>query len=100
MAILYPTFAALDVRRTARAETMCRKRVQKLSSCEFADELVVMDVALELRIRIRCILHTRDSAVSPWAPSTYGPLPLPGGAGDIIYGGNNDARYVYLSQRG
>ena len=49
MSIFYLSYAALHVRRIARAETMCREWVHKLSSCEFADELVVMAVALELQ---------------------------------------------------
>ena len=88
---------AHDVRRAARTEAMYKKWVQRLSSVEYADELVVLAVAVELRIRICCIPHTPDSAVSPWAPSTYGPLPLPGGAGEILSVGNNDVHYVYLS---
>ena len=94
MARLYPAFAALDMRRAARTEAMYNKWVHRLSTKEFADELVVMAVALELRIRICCIPHTPESAVAPWAPSTYG------SANDIIHVGNNDVHYLYLSQRG
>ena len=100
MAKIFPAFAGIDVRGPARTDALYRKWVRKLSFSEFGDELVVMAVALELRIRICCIPHTPESAVSPWAPSTYGTPPLPGGVGDIIYVGNNDVHYVYLSLRG
>ena len=69
MARLYPTFAALDVRCPSRDESVYRKWVHKLPSSEYADELVVLAVALELRICICCMPHTPESAVSPWAPA-------------------------------
>ena len=97
---VYPAFAGLDVRGPARTYDLYKRWVRKLAVAEFADELVVMAVALELRIRICCIPHTPASALSPWAPSTYGAPPLPGSAGDTIYVGNNDVHYVFLSQRG
>ena len=94
MAKIFPAFANLDVRGPVRTDALYRKWVGKLSVSEFADELVVMAVALELRIHICCIPHAPDSALSPWAPPTYGAPPLPGGVGDIIYVGNNDVHYV------
>ena len=97
MAKLYLAFACLDVRGPKRTDTMYRKWVRRLSTSEYADELVVMAAALELRIRICCIPYTPASAVSPWAPSTYGVAALPGSAGGVIYLGNNDVHDVYLS---
>ena len=99
MARVYPAFATIDARGPARTDSMYRKWVHRLAISEYADELVVMAVALELRVRIHCIPYTPASAVSPWAPSTYGVAALPGGAGDTIYLGNNDVHYVYLLPR-
>ena len=94
------TLGPLDGRGPARTEQQYKKWVQRLVVSEYADELVVMAVALELRNRICCIPHAPDSAVSPWAPPAYGAPPLPGGAGDIIYVGNDDVNDAYLSPRG
>ena len=79
---IYPAFAGLDVKGPPRTHDLYMRWVRKHGVAEFADELVVMAVALELRIRICCIPHTPASALSPWAPSTYGAPPLPGSAGD------------------
>ena len=100
MGRIYPAFAGLDVRGPERTHDPYKRWVQKLAVAEFADELVVLAVALELRIRTCCIPYTPDSEPSPWAPSTYGPATLPGGPEGTIYVGNNDVHYVFLSQRG
>ena len=50
-----------------RTEELYAHWVQKLASTEFADELVVLAVAVELSIRIVIIPYTPESASSPWA---------------------------------
>ena len=91
---IYPAFAGLNVRGPARSEQMYAAWVQKLATKEYADELVVLCVAMELGIRITIIPYTPPVALAQWAPSTYGPE----GAEHVIYLGNNDVHYVYLSQ--
>ena len=87
-------FACLDVRGPARTDEMYARWVQKLATREYADELVVLCVALELGIRITIIPYTPPVALAQWAASTYGPA----GAEHVIHLGNNDVHYVYLSQ--
>ena len=91
---IYPAFASLDVFGPRRSEQTYAAWVQKLATREYADELVVLCVAMELGIRITIIPYTPPNAVAQWAPSTYGPE----GAESVIYLGNNDVHYVYLSQ--
>ena len=68
--------------------------MQRLATREYADELVVLCVALELAVRITIIPHTPPHALGQWAVAAYGPE----GADAVIYLGNNDVHYVYLSQ--
>ena len=48
----YAAFAGLAVNGPARTEQLYRKWVQKLATREYADELVVLAVALALPIHI------------------------------------------------
>ena len=89
-----PAFAGLSVRGTARTDALYTQWVQKLATKEYGDELVVLCVALELSIRITVIPFTPLAALAPWAVTAYGPA----GADGVIYMGNNDVHYVYLSQ--
>ena len=91
---IYYAFAALDPRGPARTEQMYLRWVQKLATREYADELVVLCVALELGIRIRIIPYTPPSAIGQWAIATYGRE----NAEPMLHLGNNDAHYVYVSQ--
>ena len=68
--------------------------MQKLATSEYADELVVLCVALELGIRITIIPYTPPSASGQWAVATYGRED----AEHVLHFGNNDVHYVYLSQ--
>ena len=91
---VFPAFAGLSVRGPARTDALYAQWVQKLATKEYADELVVLCVALELSIRITVIPFTPLAALAPWAVAAYGPA----GADGVIYVGNNDVHYVYLSQ--
>ena len=91
---IYQAFAALGVGGRARTEAMYTRWVQRLATSEFADELVVLCVALELGVRITIIPYTLPHALGQWAIAPYGPE----GADVAIYRGNNDSHYVYLSQ--
>ena len=55
---IYQAFAGLDVGGRARTEAMYTRWVQRLATREYADELVVLCVALELAVRIT-IRHMR-----------------------------------------
>ena len=68
--------------------------MDKLSFKEYADELVVVAVALELSIRIVVVPFTPVSALAAWAIPTYGPIGVAHDAGRTIYLGNNDVHYV------
>ena len=68
---LFPAFAALDPRSARRGMQHYKEWVQRLADREFADELVILAVTLQLRIRIVCVPYTRPGAAKPWAISTY-----------------------------
>ena len=93
---IYPAFASLAVRGPQRTEQLYERWVAKLAFKEYADELVVVAVALELSIRIVVIPYTRESALHPWAIPTYGSTDVAQNARTTIYLGNNDIHYVYL----
>ena len=88
-----PAFAGLNVRGPARTDPLYTQWVQKLATKEYADELVVLCVALELSIRITVIPFTPLAALVPWAVASYGPA----GADGVLYMGNNGAHYVHVS---
>ena len=71
-----------------------QRSARKLATRGYADELVVLCVALELGIRITVIPYTPPAAIGQWAVATYGR----GDTEHVLRLGNNDARYVYLSQ--
>ena len=93
---IYAAFASLPVRGKQRTEQLYESWVAKLASREYADELVVLAVALELSIRIVVIPYTPESAFHPWAIPTYGSTGAAQDASRTIYLGNNDVHYVYL----
>ena len=91
---VYLAFASLEPRGPKRDEQMYVRWVQKLASKEYADELVVLCVALELGIRIKIIPYTPPTVLDQWAVATYGREDTE----HVLHLGNNDAHYVYLSQ--
>ena len=68
-----------------------------MATKEYADELVVLAVSLELAVRITIIPFTPPSALGQWAAATYAPVNAADDAARTIYLGNNDVHYVYLS---
>ena len=94
---IYPAFAGLDIRGPSRTEQLYQRWVQKLATHEYADELVVLAVALELHIRIVVVPYTPAAALVPWAIATYGSPEITADQGTTIYFGNNDVHYVYIS---
>ena len=96
---IYLAFASLavqGVQRQQRTEQHYERWVAKLAFKEYADELVVLAVALELAIRIVVVPYTPASALAPWAIPTYGATGALQDASRTIYLGNNDVHYVYL----
>ena len=93
---IYQAFALLGRHRARRTEELDAHWVQKLASTEYADELVVLAVAVELSIRIVIIPYTPEDALAHWAIPTYGSTGAAPDAGRTIYLGNNDIHYVYL----
>ena len=91
---IYAAFAGLDVRGPVRTEAVYTRWVQKLATKEYADELVVMSVALEFGIRITVVPFTPPTALVQWAITSYGPE----NATVVVHMGNNDLHYVYLSR--
>ena len=65
---------------------------------EYADELVLLAVALELPVRLVVIPYTPKSADRPWVITMYGAPGMGLDGTRTIYFGNNDVHYVYLSR--
>ena len=57
--VIYQAFAALDAGGPSRTLAQCKRWVARLAVDEFADELVVLATAIELRVRITCVPYTR-----------------------------------------
>ena len=93
--LLYAAFAALG-QTDDRTIQQYTNWVGRLATREYADELVVLAVALELKVKIICVPHTPASAAGQWSISQYQP---PGAdlADDLaVVMGNNDLHYVWL----
>ena len=96
---IYPAFAGLASNGPARTEALYNQWVAKLATREYADELVLIAVSLELPIRIVVIPYTPESALAPWAVTSYGSPEVVQDGSRTIYLGNNDVHYVYLSPK-
>ena len=70
---IYYAFAGLGTRGPECTEQMHDHWVQKLATRVYADEWVVLCVALELSIRIMIIPYNPPVAIGQWAVSSYGP---------------------------
>ena len=93
---IYAAFASLAMSGPRRTVQLYEQWVSKLAFKEFADELVVLAVALELSIRIVVVPYTPASTLAPWLIPTYGPIEASQDASRTIHLGNNDVHYVYL----
>ena len=98
---IYMAYAGLDSRGPARTQERYRQWVQKLATREYADELVILTVALQLQIRIICVPYTAATALASWNIATYDPAQLGHEyqQGTIALG-NNDVHFMYLSPSG
>ena len=98
MGKIYQAFAGLREDGPQRTINMYRKWVGKLATDEFADELVLVAVAIELRIRIVCVPYTPTTASRPWVITTYQDVASVVPDDRNIYLGNNDVHYMWLSR--
>ena len=96
---IYLAYAGIDENSGVRTLAAYAAWVARLATKEYADELVVMAVALEFQIMIVCVPYTPVGS-DPWAVSTYAP-PQP----DLqysrrtIYMGNNDVHYMWIAKQ-
>ena len=72
--------------------------MEKLATREYADELVVLACATELKIRIVCVPHTPGEHNAKWAICTYVPLNVQLQESMSIHLGNHDAHYMWLAK--
>ena len=98
--ILDPAYPVLGFGGPKRTEELYTGWVQELVTPEYADELVVLVVTLELPVRIVIIPHTPASALKPWRAPVHGAVALVREGNRTVYLGNNDVHFVYLSPRG
>ena len=91
---LFPAFAALDCASDSRQVHDYKHWVRRLADEEFADELVLVAVVLELKIRIVTIPYTPSDSAHQWRISTYG-VELEGGIIELVLG-NNDVHYMWI----
>jgi hypothetical protein len=98
MARIYQAFAGLQEDGSDRTLPMYTRWVTRLASNEFADELVLVAVAIELKIRILCIPFTPSTATKPWVISIYQDTILDIPDTRNVYVGNNDVHYMWLAR--
>ena len=98
MGRIYQAFAGLQEDGPDRTIGMYKRWVSRLSTNEFADELVLVAVAIELKIRIVCVPFTPATATRPWVVATYQDAASATPDERNIYVGNNDVHYMWLSQ--
>jgi hypothetical protein len=98
MTRIYEAFACLEQDGAARTLSGYRHWVQSLATREYADELVLIAVALELKVRIVCVPFTPPEALDLWAISSYPDADSSAQMSCHIYLGNNDVHYMWLSR--
>ena len=96
---LFPAFAGIVSSGPARTDALYDKWVAKLGTREYADELVLLALTLELPIHIVVIPYTPKTALAPWAVTSYGSSEVAQDGSRTIYLGNNDVHYVYLAAK-
>ena len=97
--IIFLAYAGVEANSGVRTLASYTNWVARLSTKEYADELVVLACAIELQIKIVCFPYTPIGATL-WAISTYKPpLPHPDQPPSrTIYMGNNDVHYMWISK--
>ena len=72
--------------------------LDKLGRHEYADELVIVAVAMELHVNIVCVPYTPRQAPQPWAMSTYSSPDAVAENDCTVLVGNNDVHYMWLDR--
>ena len=93
---IYQAFAALGARGPRRTLNHYKHWVAKLAVNEFADELVVIATAIELRVRITCLPYTPPGQPD-WRISEYAPVGHDVPESKTVILANDDVHYVWLS---
>ena len=94
----YEAFACLEASGPRRTIATYKAWVEKLGQNEYADELVIVAVAMELKIRILCVPFTPQEAPQPWAVSTYPNTDAIADNDCTVLLGNNDVHYMWLDR--
>ena len=95
---IYEASACLEASGPRRTIATYKAWVERLSQREYADELVVVAVAMEFGIRIVCVPFTPQQAPQPWSVSTYPNADTMVESDCTILLGNNDVHYMWLDQ--
>ena len=72
--------------------------VERLGKNEYADEFVIVAVAMELKLRIGCVPSTPQEAPQPWAVSTYPNTDAIDDHDCTVLLDNNDVRDMWLDR--
>jgi hypothetical protein len=94
--IIYQAYAALAVQGPVRSLEHYKRWVTKFDTNEFADELVVRAVAIELHVRITCLPNTPPGQ-RDWQISHYSPVRSVVPDNKTVILANDDVHYVWLS---
>ena len=95
---IYEAFACLEASGPRRTIATYKAWVERLGKNEYADELVMLAVAMELNIRIVCVPFTPQQVPQPWAVSTYPNTDARAENDCTILSGNNDVHYMWLDR--
>ena len=98
LTVIYEAFACLEGNGPRRTIASYKAWVERLGKNEYADELVIVAVARELKIRIVCVPYTPQEAPLPWAVSTYPNTDAIADDDCTILLGNNDVHYMWLDR--
>ena len=94
--LIYQAYAALAAQGPVRSLEQYKRWVAKLATNEFADELVVRAVSIELRVGITCLPYT-PLGQRDWQISHYSPAGLSVAESKTVILANDDVHYVWLS---
>jgi len=94
--LIYQAYAALAAQGPVRSLEQYKRWVAKLATNEFADELVVRAVSIELRVGITCVPYTPLGQID-WQISHYSPAGLFVAESKTVILANDDVHYVWLS---
>ena len=95
---IYEAFVCLEANGPRRTIATYKAWVEKLGQNEYADELVIVAVAMELKIRILCVPFTPQEAPQPWAVSTYPNTDAIADNDCTVRLGNSDVHYMWLDR--